>query len=241
MNSQKGFALIGLISLLPVFLAGGLAFFSAFAFLKSDLATLNVCRAKQIQIQNLAGKNLGKLLKLNPRALKLRLSQVRAERALAAAIESGQPLAIAAAEAYLLKIQMQRQTLDFKQKALIETANTRLHKGASELQQELRREWSQHNSPLKSWIQSSLHMASGKVPKLAVQADLPEVAPLYKPLPAFEESQAWAQSWNLEFKTVSWTRKFLNFNERFQRSCSTSLHLETETDQWAAHFKRGRF
>ncbi|HEY8272455.1 MAG TPA: hypothetical protein VIG33_16300, partial [Pseudobdellovibrionaceae bacterium] len=211
MNSQKGFALIGLISLLPVILAGGLAVFSTFGFLKSDLGTLNACRAKQLQIQNKAGKNLSKLLKLNPRALKLRIQQAHAEKALAAAIESGQPPAIAAAEAYLLKIQMQRQVLAIKQKVLIQTADIWLASGGADLPKELQREWSQHNTPLKSWIQSSLRLTAAKVPKLAVQADIPEVAPVYQLLPHFEEAQSWEQTWNVEFRTVSWAQKFLNF------------------------------
>ncbi|MGZ3746365.1 MAG: hypothetical protein ACXWRE_03385 [Pseudobdellovibrionaceae bacterium] len=215
-------------------------FFGAFGFLKSDLATLNVCRASQLQIQGKAGKNLSKLLHLNSRALGLRLSQAHAEKAMAAALESGLPPAIAAAEAYQLKVKMQRQALDLKQKTLLQTANTWLAFGGVELQRELLHEWSLQSSPLKFWMQSSLHLAQAKVPKLAVIPDLPEVAPIYQLSPHFEEAQAWDQSWNLEFKTVSWMKNFLNIQERFQRSCTTSLYLDAGTDQWIAKFKGDR-
>jgi hypothetical protein len=238
MKSQKGFAIILLISILPLVLAGGLFFFSAFGFLKSDLSTLNICRAKQLEIQSKAGKNLGKLLKLNPRALSLRLAQVHAERALVAAIELGLPAAIAAAEATLLKIQMQRQALDFRQKTLIQTANSWLAFGGVDLQRDLVREWNFHSSPIKSWIRGALQMGPAKVPKLAVQADLAEVAPVYETLPQFEDAQTWDQTWNLEFKTVSWAQKFLNFNGRFQRSCTTSLY--PNPNQWIAQLKKGK-
>ncbi len=250
MKSQNGFAIILLISILPLVLAGGLTLFFAFGFLKSDLSTLNVCRAKQLEIQNKAGKNLSNLIKLNPKALRLRLAQVRAERALVAAMESGLPPAIAAAEAALLKVQMQRQTLDFKQKALIQTANSWLSWGGVDLQKELTREWSLHNAPLKSWVQVSLQLTKAKVPKLSVQADLPEVAPAYKFMPQFEEAQTWDQAWRLEFKTISWAQKFLNFSGRFQRSCMTSLYPDSDpdsepnsasiSDQWIAKLKKDK-
>jgi hypothetical protein len=135
---------------------------------------------------------------------------------------------------------MQRQVLAIKQKVLIQTADIWLASGGADLPKELQREWSQHNTPLKSWIQSSLRLTAAKVPKLAVQADIPEVAPVYQLLPHFEEAQSWEQTWNVEFRTVSWAQKFLNFNERFQRSCSTSLYLEEDTDQWIASFKKGK-
>jgi hypothetical protein len=242
MRTQKGFATILLISILPLVLAGGLAFFSAFSFLKSDMSILNVCRAKQLQVQNKVGESLGKLLKLNPRALKLRLAQARAEKTLAVALESGFPPAIAAAETYLLKVRMQRQTLDFKQKTFIQTANAWLTFSGHSLQKELIREENLHTAPTKSWIQGTLQLMNAKVPKLAVQPDLPDVAPQYNPVPDFEEAQAWNQTWRLEIKTVSWAQKFLNFNGRFNRSCMTSLYPTTNQNAgpWIAKLKKDK-
>lgn len=237
-TAQEGFATVMLLSLLPLLLAGGFALFCAFGFLKSDLATLNICRAKQMEVQNKVGRNLAKLLALNPRALKLRLAEARAEKALAAAMESGNPAAIAAAEAYLLSVQMRRQALDLRQRSLIATANSWLVNGSQNLQRELRQEWWRHNSNLSSWLQNSLQLKPPMVPTLAVKPDLPEVAPLYELQPDFAEAQAWLQSWSFRLQTTAWAAKFLKFNGGFERSCTTSLYPEGET--WIARMKKDK-
>lgn len=237
-NSEKGFATILLMSLFPLLLAGGLAVFCTFGFLKSDLATLNLCRASQLEVQNKVGRNLTKLLKMNPQALRLRIAQAKAEKALAAAIESGNPAAIAAAEAYLLTVQMRRQTLDGRQRALISTADLWLATGSTELQRNLRREWHRHSDPVSSWLQGTLQLSSASVPVLAVQGDLPEVAPVYLTKADFAEAQAWMQSWRVSFRTVSWAQNFFKFTGGFDRSCTTSLYPAGEG--WDARMKKDK-
>jgi hypothetical protein len=237
-KNQKGFALIILISLLPLIMAGGLLVFCGFSFIKTDLGTLNLCRALQLEVQNKAAQKLESLLKLNPRALKLRLAQIRAEKTLALAVKSGNPAALAAAEAHLLTIRMQRQVLDLKQRSLITSANTSLKLGGLDLQRRLSQEWYTQSRGVTSWLQGKLQLGSGKIPALAVQPDFVEVAPLYEPAPQFEEAQAWHQEWQLEFRTISWADKFFNFHERFQRSCSTSLY--SENSAWSARLKKAK-
>lgn len=212
--------------------------FLAFAFLKKDLGLLNSCRAQQLEIQNKAAKNLQKLLKLNPRALKLRMAQARAEKALMAAIESGLPPAIAAAEAYLLVVKAQRGALDFQQRTLIQTANVWLAFGGQNLQKRLLQEQKAEGTSLKSWLQSSLQLQGAKIPKLAVKADFPEMAPLYEIQPQFTEAQTWEQKWVLQLGTRAWAQSFLNFNGRFERSCSTSIYQDAT--QWSAKLKKAK-
>jgi len=238
MKTEKGFAAILLLSLLPLILAGGFALLLGFGFLRSDMAVLNVCRAEQMQVQNKVGRNLGKLLKLNPKALKLRLEQARAEKALQAAIESGYPPAIAAAEAYLLSVQMRRQALDVRQRALIDTANIWLASSGTSLQRSLAQEWRLHNNPLTAWWSGTLLPKESLVPQLAVKADFPEVAPLYLTVTDFENAQAWKQTWQLKVSTSSWVRKFLSFNGSFDRTCTTSLYQEGE--EWVAKLKKDK-
>jgi len=238
MKNQNGFALIIFLSLLPLIMAGGLLVFCGFSFIKTDLGTLNLCRALQLDIQNKAAKKLDSLLKLNPRALKLRLAQKRAENSLALAVKSGNPAAIAAAEAYLLTVRMQRQVLDLKQRSLISTANSVLLVGGQELQSKLYQEWYSQSRGVASWLQGNLQLGSAKIPALAVKPDFIDVAPMYQLVPQFEEAQAWTQEWQIEFKTISWARKFFNFHERFQRSCSTSLY--SENSLWSAKLKKAK-
>lgn len=238
MKTPKGFASILLLSMVPLVLAGGLLVFTAFSFLKTDLGTLNLCRALQLEVQNKAGKNLDKLLKLNPQALKLRLAQRRAEKSIYMAVQSGNPAAIAAAEAFFLKVQMQRQALHLRQRTLIETTNVSLKMGGATLQRRLLQEWNFHSQPVSSWLQGRLQLAGAKIPELSVKPDFFEVAPMYEPVLQFEEAQAWTQNWHLELKTLSWAEKFLKFHGRFQRSCTTSLYSENAT--WIAKLKKAK-
>jgi hypothetical protein len=239
MKSSEGFATVLLLSLLPLILAAGIALFFTFGFLKSDLAVLNVCRAKELELQNKAGRNLAKLLKLNPRALNLRIEEARAEKALASAVESGNPPAIAAAEAYLLSVQMRRQDLRIRQRALIDTADMWLSTGGAELPRDLQREWLQHHRGLSSWLENRFQIGRVSPAKLAVIPDMPDTAPVYLLRPDFAEAQAWKQSWSFRLATTGWSRRFLNFNGGFERSCTVSLYPEGE--EWIARLKKDKF
>lgn len=239
MKSSEGFATVLLLSLLPLILAAGLALFCTFGFLKSDLAVLNVCRAKALEVQSKAGRNLTKLLKLNSRALSLRAEEARAEKALASAVESGNPGAIAAAEAYLLSVKMRRQDLHIRQRALIDTADAWLATSGAELPRELQREWLQHHRGLSSWLESRFQTGRTNLAKLAVMPDLPEVAPVYLLRPDFTEAQAWKQNWSFRLATTGWARRFLNFNGGFERSCTVSLYADGE--EWIARLKKDKF
>jgi len=238
MKSPEGFATLLLLSLLPVILAGGLLVFSAFSIFKTDLGTLNLCRARQLEIQNKVAKKLERLLKLNPQALKLRLAEARAQKALALASKSANAAAIAAAEAFLLKVQLQRRALGLKQEALISSANEDLASEGKELPRRLRQEWDFHSRAVKPWFEGTLHLGPRRIPSLAVAADLKDAAPVYQPVPGFEEAQAWSQTWEWDVRTASWARTFLKFQGRFERSCSTSIY--SESTAWSAKLKKAK-
>jgi hypothetical protein len=235
MKSQNGFATVLLMTLLPALLAFAVATFFTFSMLKQDLGTLNVCRAFELNMQNKVGGILKKLLGLNPKALRLRASEQRAQRRLVIAMQSGNPAAIAAAEGVLLAVQTQRGILDFQQKALIASANSLLKTGGAQGLQAVEREWQSHQKPMNSWLKASLFMKTPQVPQLSVLPDLPEVAPAYKPAPDFETSQTWLQSWTVRLQGKDSFQAFLKFAANFERSCSTSLYPEGA--QWIAKLK----
>lgn len=239
MKSEKGFATILLLTLAPVLVAGGLVVLFCFSFLKSDMAVLNICRAEQLQVQNQVGKTLTKLLALNPKARKLRASEKLARTKLQWALSIGNPYAVAAAEARLLQVQLQRQALALRQKALIQSANLRFSMAAPQLSRNLALEWRKHNAPLQPWMHSSLRIVSSKVPQLAVKPDFPDTAPVYEPVPHFEEAQSWAHSWQVKVQGKAWIKNFLNFKGGFQRSCATSLYAKNL--DWIGKLKKARF
>lgn len=237
-RARNGFVTVLFLSLLPVVLSGGLALFAVFGFLKADLALLNVCRARELEVQSKVGRSLGKLLKLNPRAENLRFAQARAEHTLMVALSSGAAPVIATAEARLLRVKMQRQSLDLRQRALIDGANAALAGAGRSLPSELTREWRFQVGPLNSWLRGGLEFGAGDVPRLAVHADIPEVGPLYQPTPRFEDDQAWKQSWKLHFEMIEGAQRILPWHGSFERSCTSSLYLEG--DEWKAEMKKDK-
>lgn len=239
MKSEKGFATLLFLSLIPLLMAGGLAAFFAFAFMKADVATLNVCRAGQLVIQDKVGRDLERLLKMNPKALKLRAEQRIAEIKLKLAVAGANPYAIAAAEARLLYVQSQRQALAIRQRLIIQSANAKFIRATPQITDSILAEWRHHMLPMRSWISANIVLTSLKVPTLSVRPDFPDEAPAYERLPHFEEVQSWAHNWQLQAEGSNWTKNFLKFRGRFQRSCGTSLYADGNS--WIGKLKKVKF
>jgi hypothetical protein len=239
MKSQKGFVTVMFLALLPVLITAGLGVMFCFSFLKTDMAILNVCRSEQLAVQNKVGRDLEKLLAMNPRALKLRADEAAARIKLQAASASGIPPAIAAAEARLLYVQLTRQDLAFRQKVLIQSANLKFTQGALQVSRSLQQEWQEQTSRVSPWLNLSFRLNPPQVPKLSVRPDLPDAAPAYETVPQFEEVQSWAHSWQIQFRGKDWLKNFPNFGGRFQRSCATSLY--SRNPEWIGKLKKDRF
>jgi hypothetical protein len=236
MKDHQGFATVIFMALIPLLIAAGWGVFFCIGFLKADMATLNVCRSEQLAIMNKVGNDLGKLFDMNTRARNLRLEYQIAEYNLDIATSSGNPYAIAGAEANFLRLQMQREALAFRQNVIIQSANLKLVMGTPQISQSISQEWQKHLSPLAPWLDSSFSVVQLKVPTLAVQPDIPDMAPAYERLPQFEEAQSWVHSWQLQVHGKGWLKKFLTFGGRFQRSCATSLY--DENSSWIAKLKK---
>jgi hypothetical protein len=236
MKSERGFITLMFLSLLPLFISAAFAAYFCFSFLKSDMAVLNVCRAEQLSVQDKVGKDLEKLLRLNPKALKLRADEAIAQYKLEMATASLNPYAIAGAEAKLLWVQSQRQTLALRQKSFIQSANMKFTMAAPQISAALRQEWQRHQSAMTPWLQTSFTLTRLKTPLLAVQPDFPDAAPAYELVPRFEEAQSWVHSWQVQIRTAGWVRNFLKFEGSFPRSCATSLYIKNL--EWAGKLKQ---
>jgi hypothetical protein len=124
-------------------------------------------------------KTLDRLLGLNPQATRLRTQRLLADRSLQAAISSGNPYAIAAAEAVQLAVILQQTALRAKQEALLmEAQRQRLH-GYTNLYQRVRVLKAGHVDSRKYYWRS-----------LAVEAKPAQsLTPNFEPLPAFTVMQ----------------------------------------------------
>lgn len=239
MKNNKGFTTVLMMSLLPALLAAGTLVFLFYSFLRSDLATLNACRTQQLKLQAEAGQHLKLLLELNPQAAALRDEEQTAEEALAEAEASMDPPAVMTAQAELIRVQSERRALGQKQKALIDGANSSLKNGGEHLQQHLTQVWNHEQGPLRSWWQADLRLRSARVPRLSVKPDAPDTAPVYEPVPQFEDAQTWAQNWQLALQTKGWTQNFLPLKLNFERSCASSLY--EKENSWVARLKKDKF
>jgi hypothetical protein len=99
---------------------------------------MHLCRTVSLHLQVERAAFLNTLLHLNPKAEHLRVQYHRALRALKAARATGNPVAIAAAEATVAYYFLQRQKLDVRQKSILmraealippwrQSVRTRLH------------------------------------------------------------------------------------------------------------------
>lgn len=167
-RSAKGFALVSLMIFLP--LALSLIFSSAILALllvkKSE--SLQRCRVEVLQIQKDLGKSLHALLKLNPKALRLRAQKKRAFARLKKGLATSNAALIAAAKAEIAFLTAQQVKLGAEQSSIL-------------LQSE---------SVFQKWKHAQRGLVKKEWPKaLATVPDQPDIAPAYRPVANFTQMQ----------------------------------------------------
>lgn len=169
----QGFAIIGLLTLSPLLLTV-LVLGGYFALIITQVTKAqSVCDNQHYHLQYNLANELNALLKLNPKALALRLKANTAKIRLAAATTSGNPAAIAAASAYSSQVYLQRLKLDQEQKQIL-----------------LRARLLSSRTALTANYALSKYRPETKTNELAVTPDLPgDLAPLYIEKLQFQNAQ----------------------------------------------------
>lgn len=234
MKNEKGFAVILLLACLPVLISGLLLLSSVFGFMQSDLAMKYQCRVHGQQGQKQVAPHLEKLLSLNVTARRLKIEEVAAYAKIAAS--AGNPPALAAAKARLIKIKNQKRLLDLKQKQLINQANMSLASSFLKTRKELTKNQESLSNIL--FISNGFHI-SGTRPTLAVRPDSSDIAPTYSPTPGFEEKQALAHEWQYTLAVRKPFSQFLEGRFQFRKACAVSLSEENAT--WVPKIIKGKF
>ncbi|WP_413568737.1 hypothetical protein ACLWBD_14660 [Bdellovibrio sp. HCB117] len=234
MKNEKGFAVILLLACLPVLISGLLLLSSVFGFMQNDLAMKYQCRVHGQQGQKLVAPSLEKLLSLNNTARRLKVEEVAAYAKIAAS--AGNPPALAAAKARLVKIQNQKRQLDLKQKQLINQANMSLASSFAKTRRELAN--TQEGLSNILFVANGFHL-SGRRPTLAVRPDSSDIAPTYSPVAAFEEKQALAHEWQYTLAVRKPFSQFLEGRFHFKKACAVSL-IE-ENSAWIPKIIKGKF
>ncbi len=174
-RSQKGFALVALLALVPFAMTLIISLVLGLFILKRKSLAQAHCVQQASLLQNELKGTLESLLKLNPRATRLRRQRDIADKALKAAISSANPYAIALAQAAWTAVFLQQTALRSQQQLLLKKAERQRDTGHRNLREKL----------------NSLHVRNLNSRKyywraLAVEAvPLTSLTPDYRPLPGF--------------------------------------------------------
>ncbi|MEN0058370.1 MAG: hypothetical protein AAGB31_06010 [Bdellovibrio sp.] len=164
-SSTSGFALIFVLCLLPVVMAGFVFLFATWNFVSKDLEIKYLCRTLGLQGQQKVRPLLISLLALNNKARRLRAAHFKATQELAIALSTQNPVAIAAAQARLLRIYEQRQVLDQRQKQIIQHSDQILSLSHHQTKRELEKIGPKILTP---FVQTHWSLLPQPAPRLAV-------------------------------------------------------------------------
>jgi hypothetical protein len=230
--NHKGFALAITMALLPVLVGLFLLLFAILGVNQFNLSTQQACREGGLRGQQQVAPLLKQLLDLNPKALQLKLAEIQAQIRLAAATL---PPLVAAAEAHLAYIQMQRRILDLRQKQLIQQSNILLLRAHFQTKSALRTALTK-GLPTFNYLKIDNQQFSTTAPRLAVRPESSDVAPAYRPVDNFDNQQALAHSWQYQLRVRSPFQNFLMADLKWSPSCSVTL--KQDGSSWVPKIKK---
>lgn len=238
-NSDHGFVAIFIVILLPLLLSLLIATISILHYLQLDKKLKYTCLKNQLVAQESSADNLNKLLKLNPKALKLRTARAIAQKIYIAAIASANPKAIAIAFQKLKMIKFQQFLLDSQQKLLINSSKDKLYRSYYQNLNSIKEIFNLHNQSIIHITRFKLHRINGKMAQFAVAPDLPDLAPIYKLDLDFLSKMQMVHSWQYNMQVTPALNQFIHFDIQFRRSCSTTL--TQQEGQWRSITVKDKF
>lgn len=121
-HQEKGFALVALVTLLPLCLSVALAFGTVLHVLKRKSLAQAICIQEAMQLQESLKNPLRRLMAMNSKAQSLRIRRLWADQNLARALATGIPGNIAAAQAIQTAVIAQQLAFRAKQELLLAEA-----------------------------------------------------------------------------------------------------------------------
>lgn len=235
-KTKQGFILILFLSLMPILISGTLIVFALINTIQSDLAMKYECRNGGLQGQKLAAPLLTSLLKLNSRAVQLRLKKAQALSEISAATMSQNMVALSAATKKYLKVRRQQEELDGLQKQIIKQANLILYSASTKTKVRLSVVATQLNNVL---AHVALTRIISKKSKLAVHPDVPDLAPIYRLEKDFEMAQSLAHEWHFAITTKPPFSYFIPGTFAYQKACAVTL--QKEFAKWQPKIVMGKY
>lgn len=181
----------------------------------------SLCRSQSLILQRDLATKLKDLKSLNPKARRLRIQLRAAQAALAAAVATLNPKAIAAAKAHLKWVTTEQKILKARQMQILLEANLLRTKKLSQLQNSMRQ--TQKNTSVVMHTHLPTALAVLPIP-------VASMSPSYKAMPGFSQMQSFGLKWRLPYKDLMpyWLTRFLPIYGNIEGSCGATL------------FKRGK-
>lgn len=198
-KSDRGFVLVGWLTLAPVVLSLMTAMVVFVWHLREATRLQSTCEAELFRVYEIYAEHMTRLQKLNPKALRLRQELKRAQLMLHAALISGNAIRIGAAERRLAKVELDRLELSGEQKEILAAVKVVRDQNIVRIRHKL-------YPDLKNII----------IPHLAVHADVPgDTAPAYLENAPYEQEQSATLHYHL--------REPLRGDHTVSRHCRVSL------------------
>ncbi len=223
-KNQKGFAMVMFFSFLPIALClvCALAGYSQFSLTK--LKASNICRRTLLNGQDQIKNQLRKLIKLNPKARRLRAQIVSARKAYKIALRSNYAPAIATTAARLSYVKLQRKLLAARQELIKYNAQSISIKYKNQFEQKMRT------------IKGNMNLNVSLIPFAIEKVQKTNLTPDYKTKNFFSEKQSVKAQWTIKNYNFTFMKDLFNLNmaPAITGSCQTSLK-KVARHQWQAY------
>jgi hypothetical protein len=216
-SSNKGFAMIFILALLPALIAGFLLVVAGVGIIQNQQRLQYICRNNGLAGQEKVAPLMMALMALNPLAQQLTVQMYEKMAEIAASDGFN-----VKAEAELARIMKKKMQLRERQNQIIKQANMIL--GAANFvgygrQLSSLKEFETH-TPLFSISSFSLPQRN---PKLSVVPEYPDIAPPYRPSKDFEKKEALVQKWQYHLSIAKPFSSFLDGAAVFDQDCAVTM------------------
>lgn len=205
--------MIGFVIVMPVLISIIFLFLSLIYGLFHHAQAYSLCYKTGARIQLQLKEKLLQLIRMNPKAQKLRHQRKKAEKQLQKSLLSGNPAAISAALKYLTMVKGLQKAFSFQQKKIF-----------LESRMVIQKEWRKFKVKSQRWMR--FERKNMKTQPLAVlKRPQKSSSPDYALMPFFSENQKLAVSWKMNVfdKLPDFVQQKLSLNRYSEHSCTVSL------------------
>lgn len=222
-KNSKGFALIGLLTVLPLIFISLAGLTLWLAALRDVNFASSRCRYHALLSQEKMARLLDSLLDLNPEAKKLQLARKLAEHELRIAKLTAQPEAIILAEAHLASVLSGQSVLRLQQERILFQARTIRFRTID-----------MFNADTLPLLGKSMIENNGTLGLAVIPSPLRDASPEYLLRPNFDKQQTLVMKWQFQIhsRIPLWLKEFVN-DATSKGHCAATL--KKEVDLWHAH------